>query len=257
MKDVFYAILVYALALSQCNAQMISPQNNWEVISQDLLYAVRTSNGSQTDSLQLLLKNAEWDIIHSEINTDEKKLAFWLNIYNAFIQDILRKNAGAYQNRSVFFSKQQIPIANQLVSFDFVEHGILRRSKAKISLGYWNKLFPNKLERKLRVQKLDYRIHFALNCGASSCPPIAFYDSNKINSQLNIAETSFLTANSIVNESKKQVNVTALMSWFRADFGRKKGIKSLLVKNKIIPNKNYKLKFDSYNWSLELNNYRE
>lgn len=257
MKGIFNAMFIYAFTLSQCNAQMISVPNNWEVISRDLLYAVRTNNHSQTDSLKLLLKNAEWETIQSQINNDEKKLAFWLNIYNAFIQDILSKNAGAYQNRSVFFKKKQIPIANQLISFDFVEHGILRRSKAKISLGYWNKLFPGKLERKLRVQKPDYRIHFALNCGASSCPPIAFYNSNEINSQLNIAETSFLTVNSKVNESEKQVNVTALVSWFRADFGGKKGIKSLLLKHKIIPDKNYKLKFNPYNWSLELNNYRE
>lgn len=245
------------MSFSQIKAQELPEKIDLVLISQDFLYAVRTGEIATADSLKLILKNTNWAFIQSQINTDEKKKAFWLNIYNAFIQDILIKNAGAYQNRNKFFGKNQIAISNQLISFDFIEHGILRRSKAKISLGYWNKLFPGTLEKQLRVEKLDYRIHFALNCGASSCPPIAYYESKEIDKQLTLAEKSFLTANSTVNKELKHVNETALLSWFRADFGGKKGIKALLVKNEIISDKNYKLKFDRYNWDLELNKYAE
>jgi len=257
MMRFFQILLLFTMSFLQIKAQE-SPENiDLESISQDFLYAVRTGEIAIADSLKLILKNTNWTFIQGQINTDEKKKAFWLNIYNAFIQDILSKNAGAYQNRNKFFGKNQIAIANRLISFDFIEHGILRRSKSKISLGYWNKLLTGKLERQLRVEKLDYRIHFALNCGASSCPPIAYYESKEIDTQLNLAEKSFLTSNSTVNIEKKQVNVTALLSWFRADFGGKKGIRALLVKNEIIPNKNYKLQFDRYNWDLELNKYAE
>lgn len=31
--------------------------------------------------------------------------------------------------------------------------------------------------KKLAVSNLDYKIHFALNCGGKICPPIRFYES--------------------------------------------------------------------------------
>ena len=53
------------------------------------------------------------------------------------------------------------------------------------------------------------------------------------------------------------VVVSKIFSWFRADFGGKKGIKSLLLKHEIIKNLSYKLEFDDYDWKLELKKYRE
>ena len=41
---------------------------------------------------------------------------------------------------------------------------------------------------------LDPRIHFALNCGAKSCPPIRVYSTPNLDSQLNRASASFLCA---------------------------------------------------------------
>ena len=78
------------------------------------------------------------------------------------------------------------------MSLDDIEHGILRRSKIKWSEGYFNKLFPSKFEKENRVNKVDYRIHFALNCGARSCPPIAFYDPEKLDKQLDVATMIYL-----------------------------------------------------------------
>ncbi len=56
-------------------------------------------------------------------------------------------------------------------SLDEIEHGILWRSKCKLSLGYFNKIFKSRFEKAFRVDKLDYRIHFALNCGAPEMNP--------------------------------------------------------------------------------------
>ncbi|MFZ8458418.1 DUF547 domain-containing protein, partial [Staphylococcus aureus] len=77
-------------------------------------------------------------------------------------------------------------------SYDDIEHGILRKSSIKWSLGYAKKWFPSTKEKLLRVNKVDYRIHFALNCGAKSCPPIAFYDDAKLDAQLDIATKAYL-----------------------------------------------------------------
>jgi len=254
-SSAFFICLI--LNIIQMSAQEKNGFIDLELMSQDLLYAIRTNNQNEADSLKTILQSVPFATLKAQVANDDKKKAFWLNIYNAFVQDILTKNAGAYRKRNRFFKNKQLIIAGKKLSFDDIEHGILRRSKAKLSLGYCNTLFPGKWEKALRVQKLDYRIHFALNCGASSCPPIAFYDSNDIDSQLNLAKNAFLFANTTVIIEKKQVAVTALMSWFRADFGGKKGIRKLLVENKIIEDQNFKIVFDDYKWDLELNKYTD
>jgi hypothetical protein len=109
------------------------------------------------------------------------------------------------------------------------------------------------LEKQLRLVKKDYRIHFALNCGAKSCPPIAFYDDEKLEEQLNLAEKAFVKNDAVYDENRNTVEVSKIFSWFRGDFGGKKGIRQLLVKHEVIPaGKKVKLKFKVYDWSLAL-----
>ena len=48
--------------------------------------------------------------------------------------------------------------------------------------------------RSMLAVELDPRIHFALNCGATSCPPIRVYSSSNLDSQLDRAAASFLCA---------------------------------------------------------------
>jgi hypothetical protein len=105
---------------------------------------------------------------------------------------------------------------------DDIEHGILRRSKVKWSFGYFNKLFPSAFEKKHRVDTLDYRIHFSLNCGAISCPPIAFYKPEQLDKQLEVATKVYLSGEAAYNEADNTVALPALMGWFRGDFGGKK-----------------------------------
>ena len=143
------------------------------------------------------------------------------------------------------------------LSLDDIEHGILRHSKIKWSLGYFNKLFPGQFEKDNRVGKLDYRIHFALNCGAKSCPPIAFYTPEQINKQLDVATLVYLKGESEYKEAENKVYVPALMGWFRRDFGGKKKMKLLLSKLAIIPQgTDPAIHFKKYDWGLFLENYK-
>lgn len=50
----------------------------------------------------------------------------------------------------------------------------LRKHRWKWSFGYLPNPFELILIRNLAVQKVDCRIHFALNCGPKSCPQIGF-----------------------------------------------------------------------------------
>ncbi len=132
-------------------------------ISQQLLLAAKTKE--PTDSLVNIIKSITETNLETQLNNDNTKKAFWINLYNASTQVLLSKNIKKYKDRSSFFGDKQIEIAGERLSLDNNEHGILRHSKLKWSLGYLNKLFSSAFEKKNRVDTLDYRIHFALNCG--------------------------------------------------------------------------------------------
>ncbi len=77
------------------------------------------------------------------------------------------------KDRGAFFSKKQIPIAGYTVSMEDIEHGVLRRGATIWSKGYIRiRVFRKDFIQKFVVNTVDFRIHFALNCGAKSCPPV-------------------------------------------------------------------------------------
>jgi len=227
---------------------------NFIKLSQDILYAVKT--GDPADSLIKQLAGADENDLYAELDTEEKKLAFWLNIYNAFTQTGLQKNPEAYKKRNQFFSDKFFMIAGKKLSLDLTEHGLLRHSKWKYSLGHFNKIFISAFEKRFRLEKLDFRIHFALNCGARSCPPIAFYKPEEINRQLDLATKVYLKNEVEYFSEENRVNVPAIFSWFRGDFGCKKGIIKILKDQKLIPpDSKPLLKWKNYDWTLTLKNY--
>ncbi len=224
-------------------------------LSQQFIYAAKTSEA--TDSPVLALKNLSYADLKNKLKSDDEKKAFWINLYNGYTQVILKFSPEKYKSRNTFFKSKQIEIAGKMFSLDDIEHGILRRSKIKWSLGYLNKLFPGKTEKDLRVDHLDYRIHFALNCGAKSCPPIAFYNPENLNPQLDIATKAYLTGEAEYDAKKNIIKLPTLMNWFRRDFGGKKKMKQLLQKINVIPEgSNPKIKFKKYDWNLFLNHYK-
>lgn len=223
-------------------------------LSQQYIYAAKT--GGETKLVFDALGALPHANLLNSLSTDDLKKAFWINVYNGFTQTKLKEDAKAFENRNSFFKKKQINIAGKLYSLDEIEHGILRRSKHKWSLGYISKLFPSKREKGLRVKEVDYRIHFALNCGAKSCPPIASYNDELLNQQLDLATRAYLSSEAEYDAQKNVVLLPKLMSWFRADFGGKKGMLRILKQHNLVPQEaKQKINFKEYDWTLSLNNY--
>lgn len=230
-------------------------QNILVKLSQDFMYAAKTDE--ETSGFIIQLQQLSMEVLQSTIKTDDEKKAFWINLYNAYTQAALKKNPEQYKNRGKFFGNKFIEIAGQTFSLDDIEHGILRRSKIKWSLGHFNKLFPGKTEKALRVDRLDCRLHFALNCGAKSCPPIAFYRPENINQQLDLATKAYLKGEAEYDEATNTVKLPTLMSWFRRDFGGKRKMITLLKQLTIVPqDKTPKIIFKEYDWTLYLQNYK-
>lgn len=88
------------------------------------------------------------------------------------------------------WSKYAYNIGGLILTLDEIEHGILRSNAGHPAAK--KKLFADDDPKmKLVIPTLDPRIHFALNCGAKSCPPIRIYQSEKLDKQLEIAAKSF------------------------------------------------------------------
>jgi hypothetical protein len=227
---------------------------NYGQISKDLLQNIM--NGSSYEKEVNLLAESSLEELVNELESDQQKIAFWVNVYNAFIQISLTENPSLYKDKGTFFSEERIKIGGEILSFDDIEHGIIRKSKIKLSLGYLRKWFVSKWERKLRVDNIDWRIHFALNCGAKSCPPVAIYSAKNLNTEFDFMTKEYLKEQTTYNKETKIAKSVALMSWFRGDFGGKSGVKKILFEYKITPDKPKNLDFKSYDWTLFLGNYR-
>ena len=246
-----FSLLSFSISLTSYQKE----DNNVLSLAENFLYEVRTDGNAQSyvQKLETLSKKE----LKLALQSDDEKTAFWLNIYNSFVQYLLKNNPELYENRSSFFSDELFTIAGKEMSLDDVEHGMLRHSKIKVSYGYLNKPFPGNFEKQFRVNKVDWRIHFALNCGAKSCPPIAFYEADQINQQLRTAATVYLEQNVQYVKEDNIVVVPRVMDWFRADFGGKKGVVEILKDYLIIPRKaDPSVTYNDYNWKLSLNNYK-
>lgn len=175
-------------------------------------------------------------------------------MYNAWYQILAVREK---MTRPKIFNSKKIPIAGRNFSLDDIEHGVLRRYRWKYSMGYLPRFFPGKLIKQLAVSKIDYRIHFALNCGAKSCPPIAFYSYDQLDKQLDIASQTFVSSDAEVDEMNRLLKVTKIMDWFRGDFGGKKGIRKIVGEILKKDFSGYTVKFKTYNWDAALHNFDE
>lgn len=187
------------------------------------------------------------------LHSDQLKMAFWINVYNAAIIQVLEENP--VQGRR-FYTNKILHLKDIDLSFDDIEHGILRKSKYKYSLGYWNKFSIPNWEKRLRVDRLDPRVHFALNCGANSCPPISNYKVEDLEEKLDENAKGYLAEASVFAEDRKAIKVPRILLWFLADFGGYSGIRKLYRRYDLIPDQgNPKISFLAYDWSTNIDNF--
>ena len=70
------------------------------------------------------------------------------------------------------------------------------------------------------ILPLDPRIHFALVCGARSCPPIGFYEADQIDFQLQLAAESFVNSPQVkIHPQEGTFFISKIFKWYKTDFG--------------------------------------
>ena len=144
-------------------------------------------------------------------------------------------------------------IAGRTLSPNAIEHGILRRSAFLAGFGYLRNPSPSAFERAQRVGRVDPRIHFALNCGARSCPPLVAWNRATLNADLERATGAYLAAESARSSDGREVRVPRLLLWYRGDFGGRRGILALLRQHGVLgAAEEPRLCFGGYDWTLDV-----
>ncbi|MFB6210091.1 MAG: DUF547 domain-containing protein [Halobacteriales archaeon] len=182
-------------------------------------------------------------------------LAFWLNLYNAGTQVLLEERPELYASPLRFFrffGTACLTVAGTGVSLDLIEQGILRGSRSKYGLGYLPRLLPSRFERRYRLDEPDPRIHFALNCGAASCPPIRSFAPDRIDEQLDMATAGYLETSVEYDPADDVARLPRVFLWYRGDFGGRSGMRDLLREYDIIPaDTRPRLRYQSWDWTRE------
>jgi hypothetical protein len=140
--------------------------------------------------------------------TREERLAFWINAYNTFT---LRVIVDHYPIRGSWFtihprnSIRQIDgvwtditwqAAGRTVTLDDIEHGIIRPTFK------------------------EARIHYAVNCAAISCPPLAAapYRARTLDAQLDEAARRFLASPEGLRVERETLRVSSIFKWYGEDY---------------------------------------
>lgn len=197
-------------------------------------------------ALELKLSVLDRGRLRAALDDDARRLAFWIDIYNAVVLRQPHLDLDDWIGRLRFFRRPLLSVAGAALSLDDIEHGILRRSRWSLGLGYVTHPRPSAFEREFRVERVDPRIHFALNCGAASCPPFAAYEAPRIDTQLDLATRSHLRSS--VEGQGETLAIPAFMFWFIGDFGGPPGMRRFLREHGVA-GWNRPLRMASYDWT--------
>lgn len=222
---------------------------------------VACKRGEPTDAARTALAELSDDALAPVRENRDAALAFWLNCYNAGTQLLLDERPGLYGSplRFVrFFRAPAIAVAGTDLSLDRIENGLLRGGRSKYGLGYLPKLPVGAFERRYRLPDCDPRIHFALNCGAASCPAIRAYDPDGIDDQLDLATRAYLDATVSYDPDAGVVRVPRVFLWFRGDFGGGSGIRTFLRRYDAIPEgASPRIRHRPWDWSKAAGKFAE
>jgi hypothetical protein len=187
------------------------------------------------------------------------QIAFWINVYNALILDGIiqfRITRSMLQDPG-FFRRAAYNIGGMRFSADDIEHGILRANRNAPTLPF-PQFSSDDPRLVLSVRNPDPRIHFALVCGAYSCPPIAFYDGETLEMQLEAATRTFINQGGVqVDEINSKLTFSKIFKWYRSDFDDQGGVVEFVLNyldgdlaDVVRSQQPWKLSYAPYNWSL-------
>jgi len=160
----------------------------------------------------------------------EKKLAYYINLYNAATVKLILDNypLASITDINKPWDKAWIKYGGEFISLGEIEHKVLRKMN-------------------------EPRIHFAINCASHSCPKLLneAYTEGKLDKQLDKASKDFVNDPSRNKISKNKVALSKIFKWYKKDFENNGSLIVYLNQYLKSPiNTDVKIEYLKYNWSL-------
>mmetsp|Transcript_7691 Transcript_7691/g.13961 ORF Transcript_7691/g.13961 Transcript_7691/m.13961 type:complete len:366 (-) Transcript_7691:3124-4221(-) len=195
---------------TQDSYALINATNDaFETLCSDILsqngYVVDYSQVRKSEAWsKLLVATHQLSALKPPFLVGENVKAFLINLYNLMVlhAKCVLGHPETVAQRSTFFKATAFMIAGSIVSCGELEHGVLR----------------GRISTKFKPLSLDPRIHFVLNCGAKSCPPIVPLKQETLDTQLNECMSNFLSESTRFDRTSKVMKVSRLLKWYQRDF---------------------------------------
>ncbi|MBM3845409.1 MAG: DUF547 domain-containing protein [Verrucomicrobia bacterium] len=171
------------------------------------------------------------------------QLAFLVNLYNATTLRLVAKHYPVSSIRQIGgllgnpWKLKEVRIHGDLMTLDELEHDVIRKRYA------------------------EPRIHFAVVCAAKGCPTLRLepYEGEKLDLQLEDQARGFMATaeKNRLDASRKTLWLSPIFDWYRSDFEAAAGTLQSYVqprlpedKAKLLLNSTWKIRFTTYDWSL-------
>ncbi|MFL1012543.1 DUF547 domain-containing protein [Flavisericum labens] len=230
MRNIFFALLVFSI--SHINAQKVS-HDAWNNILKDYVSekgnvnykSLKNNQGDITQYINYLGENTP-----NEDWSENEKLAYWINAYNALTIDLILKHYPIKSIKDIKNPwKQRLwTLGKKSFNLDEIEHEILR------NMG-------------------EPRIHFAIVCASFSCPKLQneAFTAEQLDRQLTKATKEFLNDSGRNEISKNKLKLSKIFQWFSKDFEKNGSLIDFLNQYSDIEiSTKAKKTFKDYNWDL-------
>lgn len=155
----------------------------------------------------------------ARLEGDAARIAFWVNAYNDRLRSVMderRPRGHLFRHRRIF--REPFEVGGLTYTLDVIEHGLLR-GNARPPYALRPLLRAGDPRRAAAPARPDPRVHFALNCGARSCPPLRRYSSERLDQELERASRAYLAAESALDRKSMRLTLPGLVKLYRSDFG--------------------------------------
>ena len=180
--------------------------------------------------------------------TQDQKLAFWINTYNAFTLKVVSEN---YPIKSITELHTGGKLIGYLIGKTVWDKKFIIINNEKYSL--------NDIEHKILRQMNEPRIHFAIVCASISCPSLSneAFNSNKLEVQLEKSVKKFIndSARNHFDLKNRKAYISKIFSWFNEDFGTSDDNILKFISNYLPYDIQEDLKKNFANWSIVYKSY--